>query len=59
MVSYKDLERILFLQKNGYNINIVNLTFIDIEKGVRARIDTNERKLTQLDIYKRIQCALN
>ena len=59
LVSYKDLERLLYLQKNGYNINIVNLTFIDIEKGVRTRIDTNKRKLTQLEIYKRIQCALN
>ena len=59
LVSYKDLSRLLYLKENGYKINIVNLTFENIERGVEKRISTPERNITDIEIYKRIRCAID
>lgn len=57
-VSYKDIERLLSLKNNGYDINIVNLTFKEITKGVFTRLQFSNRNHTEIDIYKRVKCAL-
>lgn len=57
-VSYKD---ILALQriKRSYPVTILNLTFHNIESGVRERLESDISRNHKLeDIEKRIQCAL-
>ncbi len=59
-VSYKDIERLQSLKgKNGIEIDIVNLTFRDIPKGVEQRIKNDPaRNHTQDDIRRRVDCAI-
>lgn len=57
--SYKDIETLVALKNNGIDIDIVNLTFSDIEKGVSDRLVNNkERDHSLSDIRSRINCAL-
>lgn len=56
--SYKDLERLNCLRNCGFKIDIVNLTFTNIEEGVKSRIENNlERNHTKCDIESRVRCA--
>lgn len=58
-VSYKDIDALLGLKNSGMDIDIVNLTFSDIEKGVSDRLMNNTtRNHTSSDIRSRINCAL-
>lgn len=58
-VSYKDIEALVALRNSGIDIDIVNLTFSDIEKGVLDRLVNNrERNHSSSDIKSRINCAL-
>lgn len=58
-VSYKDIERLIQLKKEGYSIQIVNLTYTNIELGMKDRLINNcERDHSALDIHNRIQSAL-
>ena len=59
-VSYKDIEQIIELKKQGLNIDIVGITFSDIEKGVKERLlsDTN-RNHSEEDILRRISIAIS
>lgn len=57
-VSYKDIYSLIDL-KNEYSIDIVNLTFNNIKKGVEYRLVQDiARKHTQDEIDKRINCAI-
>lgn len=56
-VSYKDIETIMYLKKIGYNIEIVNLVYYDLEKNMRLRLDSANRNHSFDDIKKRIECA--
>lgn len=57
-VSYKDIDVLAKISKRGYNIKIVNLTFTDIENGVKIRLMNNpERDHTESDIKSRIYWA--
>lgn len=59
-VSYKDIEALIALKKQHLDVDIVNLTFNDIEKGIASRLTNNsKRNHTQNDIKNRIQCALS
>lgn len=58
-VSYKDIERLNYLNENYVNIDIVNLTFNEIESSVRARISNSTRNHTEKDIENRIKCAIS
>lgn len=58
-VSYKDLEALEKLKKDGYNIKIVALKFSDVKKGVLSRIANNKfRKHSKSDIERRVESAL-
>lgn len=58
--SYKDIEQLKTIKEKGISLNIVNLRFKDIEKGVRDRIEkSNIRNHSELDIKNRILSALN
>ncbi len=59
-VSYKDIDALSQLRNDGFNIEIVALTFTNIEKGVKYRL-TNDplRNHTEKDINSRIRCALS
>ena len=58
--SYKDIEQLKTIKEKGISLNIVNLRFKDIEKGVRDRIEkSNIRNHSELDIQNRILSALN
>ena len=58
-VSYKDIDALVELKNNGIEIDIVNLTFSNIEKGISDRLINNtERNHTSNDIKRRINCAL-
>lgn len=58
-VSYKDIDALVELKNKGMDIDIVNLTFSDIEKGVSDRLNNcKERNHTEKDIRSRIRCAL-
>ena len=57
--SYKDILSLVNLNKAGFNVKIVNLTFIEIEKNMRKRLVGNsEREHTIEDINSRIRWAL-
>lgn len=59
-VSYKDIESLISLKKRDINVDIVNLTFTDIEKGVKDRLLNNlMRNHTESDIRNRVKCALD
>lgn len=59
-VSYKDLEQLTDLKNQGYDIDIVNLTFMDVENGVRDRIaNDHARAHTEDDIRRRVDCAVD
>ena len=56
--SYKDINNLILL-RDIYEIIILNLTFTDIAKGVRSRLETEKlRNHTLQDIEKRIYWAL-
>ena len=58
--SYKDIDRLISLERIGFNIKIINLTFKDIEQGVRCRlIGNSDRDHTMSDINRRIDSALS
>ena len=57
-VSYKDINRLKELQESGTNIDIVNLTFSNIELGIKNRLENNpERDHSLKDIQRRIISA--
>lgn len=57
-VSYKDIYTLS--QKQDYQVDILNLSFSDIEKGVRNRLETDKfKEMNQKEIEKRIACALD
>lgn len=57
--SYKDILSLVNLNKAGFNVKIVNLTFTEIEKNMRKRLVGNfEREHTIEDINSRIRWAL-
>lgn len=56
-VSYKDLNTLIKLKEKGLDIDIINLTFNDIEKGVRNRLI--ERKHNETEIINRVNCAID
>ena len=59
-VSYKDLEQLIELKKSGVEVDIVNLTFMDVENGVRDRIaNDHARAHTEDDIRRRVDCAVD
>lgn len=59
-VSYKDIESLIALKEKQIDVDIVNLTFVDIEKGVASRlINSPTREHSQKEINNRIQCALS
>ena len=59
-VSYKDIEQIINLKKQGLNIDIVGITFSNIENGVKERLlsDVN-RDHSNDDILRRISIAIS
>lgn len=59
-VSYKDIYDLIKLKESGISIDIINLTFLDLELGISSRlINNNERDHTSKDIKSRINCAFN
>lgn len=59
-VSYKDIEQIVGLKKQGLNIDIVGVTFSNIEKGVRSRLlSDHTRNHTEEDMNRRISIAIS
>lgn len=57
-VSYKDIHQIKYLKNQGLNIEIINLTFKNIERGVSKRLnECVERNQTKEDIENRIRIA--
>jgi len=58
-VSYKDIYQLVDLKHAGFQIDIINLTFTNIEKGVRMRLIGNkERNHSLNDINSRIKNAM-
>ena len=58
-VSYKDLFRLLELKQEGYNIDIINLTFNDLKNGIKTRLISDVRRNhSEGDILRRIESAL-
>lgn len=58
--SYKDIMRLTELKRCGISVDIVNLTYTDIEQGVKSRLIGNmDRNHSKEDIESRIRCALN
>jgi len=56
--SYKDIDKLEKLKKSEANIIIINLTFSNIESGIKSRIDNNPmRNHRPNDIIKRIESA--
>ncbi len=59
-VSYKDLPQLIALRNSGYNIRLVNVTFKDIENGVRDRLMADKtRNHTADDLSRRVSCAVD
>lgn len=59
-VSYKDIASLVELKNRGIDIDIVNLTFQNIEEGVANRlINDHSRNHTYNDIQSRIKCAIS
>lgn len=59
-VSYKDLDRLINLSQDGYDVKLVNLTFRNLEENVKKRLLTDKkRNHSAADILKRINCALD
>ena len=58
-ISYKDINRIYELIKNGYNIKIVNLVYSDIEKNMPFRLNNSNIMHSPDDIKRRIKCAID
>jgi len=59
-VSYKDIYTLMSLKETGLDINIVNLTFTNIEKGMTDRLNNNPlRNQTATDVNNRIKSALS
>lgn len=57
--SYKDIRALVNLNNSGFEISIVNLTFMNIEESMRRRLIGNtERDQTMEDINSRIKWAL-
>lgn len=58
-ISYKDIDSILYLKQMGYNIEIVNLLYNDIEKNMIKRLSDVNRNHSAEDIKRRIECAIS
>ena len=56
-ISYKDICAINELRKCGYNIEIVNLLYYDIDKSMKDRLLSGGRNHSEEDIKRRIECA--
>lgn len=56
-ISYKDIEAIFRLKNAGYNIEIVNLAYLDIDKSMEQRLFIGGRNHSPEDIRRRINCA--
>ncbi len=56
-ISYKDIDSILYLQTIGYNIEVVNLLYYDIDKSMIIRLSETSRNHSEEDIKRRIECA--
>lgn len=58
-VSYKDIKQLIELKVNGLDIDIVNLTFTEIENGIIERLTNDSfRNHTEQDIKSRIKNAI-
>ncbi len=58
-VSYKDIYQLVELRQVGFQVDIINLTFTNIEKGVKMRLVGNrERNHSLNDINSRIKNAM-
>lgn len=58
-ISYKDIDSIFYLKKMGYNIEVVNLLYSDIEANMIKRLSDTNRNHTAEDINRRIECAIS
>ncbi len=58
-ISYKDIDSIFYLKKMGYNIEVVNLLYSDIEKNIKNRLSNINRNHSVEDIKRRVECAIN
>lgn len=59
-VSYKDLFTLIDINSNGIKVDIVNLTFKDVERGVKERLHSDPtRNHTEEDIERRTKCAVD
>lgn len=56
-VSYKDLNTLIKLKEKGLNVDIINLTFNNIEKGVKNRLHDKKREHSEDEIINRVKCA--
>lgn len=57
-ISYKDIGSMLYLKKMGYNIEVVNLLYSDIENSMIERLSVGNRRHSMEDIKRRIECAI-
>ncbi len=58
--SYKDIERLQDLKRQGMDIDIVNLTFQNLEEGILNRLlNSDVRNHTQKDIEHRVRSAVS
>lgn len=57
-VSYKDIENIFKLKKAGYNIEIINLLYSNLQLCMPIRLTSNNRNHSKEDIKNRITCAM-
>lgn len=56
-ISYKDIDSILYLKSIGYNIEVVNLLYYDIDENMIIRLSDASRNHSEEDIKRRIECA--
>lgn len=56
-ISYKDISTILDLKNKGYNIEIVNLVYNDLDTNMIYRLTNSDRSHTIKDINSRIRIA--
>jgi len=57
--SYKDIEQLVRLRQENIQIDIINITFKNIETGVKLRLVGNTtRNHTEKDITSRVRIAL-
>lgn len=58
-VSYKDIETLIKLKSHNIDIDIVNITYIDIEANMKYRLISDyRREHSEIDLHKRINSAI-